>query len=93
MELLSRRILPTGPAWPTEEAAASLRRLGLGVLRVVAASHGSLESTNYFMDTDRGEYVERCLSAWYGNDALYFGAVGWPATELSMAFAERVAAN
>ena len=28
-----------------------------------------------------------------GVDALYFGAVGWPATELGMAIAERVAAN
>ncbi|HSV46015.1 MAG TPA: phosphotransferase, partial [Ramlibacter sp.] len=42
---------------PFEEAAAFLRRLGLGELRTMAACHGGIENTNYFVDTDRGEYV------------------------------------
>ena len=42
---------------PFEEAAAFLRRLGLGELRAMAACHGGIENTNYFVDTDRGEYV------------------------------------
>jgi homoserine kinase type II len=42
---------------PLEEAAAFLRRLGLGELRAMAACHGGIENTNYFVDTDRGEYV------------------------------------
>ena len=42
---------------PFEEAAALLRRLGLGELRAMAACHGGIENTNYFVDTDRGEYV------------------------------------
>jgi homoserine kinase type II len=39
------------------EAAAFLRRLGLGDLRAMAACNGGIENTNYFVDTDRGEYV------------------------------------
>ncbi len=42
---------------PFEEVAAFLRRLGLGELRAIAACHGGIENTNYFVDTDRGEYV------------------------------------
>src|SRR4051794_12373931 len=42
---------------PFEQAAAFLRRLGLGELRAIAACHGGIENTNYFVDTDRGEYV------------------------------------
>ena len=42
---------------PFEEAAAFLRRLGLGELRAMAACQGGIENTNYFVDTDRGEYV------------------------------------
>ena len=42
---------------PFEEAAAFLRRLGLGELRAMAACHGGIENTNYFVDTDRGAYV------------------------------------
>lgn len=42
---------------PLEEAAGFLRRLGLGELRTMAACHGGIENTNYFVDTDRGEYV------------------------------------
>lgn len=40
-----------------DEAAAFLRRLGLGDLRAMAACNGGIENTNYFVDTDRGEYV------------------------------------
>ena len=40
-----------------EEAAAFLQRLGLGSLRAMAACHGGIENTNYFVSTDRGEYV------------------------------------
>jgi len=40
-----------------DEAAAFLRRLGLGNLRAMAACSGGIENTNYFVDTDRGEYV------------------------------------
>ncbi|RZL95373.1 MAG: homoserine kinase [Variovorax sp.] len=42
---------------PFEEAAAFLRRIGLGELRAMVACHGGIENTNYFVDTDRGEYV------------------------------------
>ena len=42
---------------PFEEAAAFLRRLGLGELRAMAPCHGGIENTNYFVDTDRGKYV------------------------------------
>jgi homoserine kinase type II len=42
---------------PFEEAAAFLRRLGLGELRAMAACHGGIENTNYFAETNRGEYV------------------------------------
>ncbi|MGJ3699569.1 homoserine kinase [Variovorax sp. AFSI2.2] len=42
---------------PYEEAAAFLRRLGLGNLQAMAACSGGIENTNYFVDTDRGEYV------------------------------------
>lgn len=42
---------------PYDEAAAFLRRLGLGELRAMAACHGGIENTNYFVDTDRGKYV------------------------------------
>jgi homoserine kinase type II len=42
---------------PFEEAAAFLRRLGLGELRAMAPCQGGIENTNYFVDTDRGEYV------------------------------------
>jgi homoserine kinase type II len=42
---------------PYDEAAASLRRLGLGNLQAMAACTGGIENTNYFVDTDRGEYV------------------------------------
>ena len=40
-----------------DEAAAFLRRLGLGELRAMAACSGGIENTNYFVHTDRGEYV------------------------------------
>ena len=40
-----------------EEAAAFLRRLGLGELRAKAPCYGGIENTNYFVDTDCGEYV------------------------------------
>jgi homoserine kinase type II len=40
-----------------EEAAAFLRRLGIGELRAMTACHGGIENTNYFVDTDRGAYV------------------------------------
>jgi homoserine kinase type II len=40
-----------------DEAAAFLRRLGLGDLRAMAACNGGIENTNFFVDTDRGEYV------------------------------------
>ena len=42
---------------PYEEAAAFLRRLGLGNLQAMAACSGGIENTNYFVHTDRGEYV------------------------------------
>ncbi|KQY90747.1 homoserine kinase [Pelomonas sp. Root1444] len=42
---------------PFEEAAAFLRRLGLGELRAMAPCHGGIENTNYFVDTGRGKYV------------------------------------
>jgi homoserine kinase type II len=42
---------------PFEEAAAFLRRLNLGELRAMAACHGGIENTNYFVDTNRGAYV------------------------------------
>jgi len=42
---------------PFEQAAAFLRRLGLGELQALAACHGGIENTNYFVDTDHGEYV------------------------------------
>jgi homoserine kinase type II len=40
-----------------EEAAAFLRELGLGQLRGKAPCYGGIENTNYFVDTERGEYV------------------------------------
>jgi homoserine kinase type II len=40
-----------------EEAAAFLQRLDLGSLRTMAACHGGIENTNYFVSTDSGEYV------------------------------------
>jgi homoserine kinase type II len=40
-----------------DEAAAFLRRLGLGDLRAMAACNGGIDNTNYFVDTERGEYV------------------------------------
>ncbi|CAN7347802.1 homoserine kinase [Variovorax paradoxus] len=40
-----------------DEAAAFLRRLGLGNLQAMAACSGGIENTNYFVDTDHGEYV------------------------------------
>jgi len=40
-----------------DEAAAFLRRLRLGDLRAMAACNGGIENTNFFVDTDRGEYV------------------------------------
>jgi homoserine kinase type II len=42
---------------PFEEAAALLRGLELGELRAKAPCYGGIENTNYFVDTDRGEYV------------------------------------
>jgi len=42
---------------PYDEAAAFLRRVGLGNLRAMAVCSGGIENTNYFVDTDRGEYV------------------------------------
>ena len=42
---------------PFKEAAAFVHRLGLGDLRAMAPCHGGIENTNYFVDTDRGEYV------------------------------------
>ena len=40
-----------------DEAADLFRRLGLGRLRAMAACSGGIENTNYFVDTDRGDYV------------------------------------
>jgi homoserine kinase type II len=40
-----------------EEAAAFVQRLGLGELRAMAACSGGIENTNYFVETERGEYV------------------------------------
>jgi homoserine kinase type II len=40
-----------------EQAAPFLRQLGLGGLRAIAPCHGGIENTNYFVDTDQGEYV------------------------------------
>jgi homoserine kinase type II len=40
-----------------DEAAAFLRGMGLGELRGKAPCYGGIENTNYFVDTDRGEYV------------------------------------
>jgi homoserine kinase type II len=42
---------------PYAEAAAFLHRLGLGKLQSMAACHGGIENTNYFVDTDRDAYV------------------------------------
>jgi homoserine kinase type II len=42
---------------PYNKAAALLRRLGLGQLCAMAACNGGIENTNYFVDTDRGDYV------------------------------------
>jgi homoserine kinase type II len=42
---------------PFEDAAAFLRGLGLGELRAKAPCYGGIENTNYFVDTERGEYV------------------------------------
>jgi len=39
------------------EAAAFLRQLGLGRLQGMAACSGGIENTNYFVDTDGGDYV------------------------------------
>jgi len=40
-----------------DEAAVFLRRLGLGNLQAMAACNGGIENTNYFVETDHGEYV------------------------------------
>jgi len=40
-----------------DEAADFVRRLGLGPLLVLKGAAGGIENTNYFVDTDRGEYV------------------------------------
>jgi homoserine kinase type II len=42
---------------PFEEAAAFLRGMGLGQLRGKSPCYGGIENTNYFVDTERGEYV------------------------------------
>jgi homoserine kinase type II len=39
------------------EAAALLRRLGLGELSALRGIQGGIENTNYFATTDQGEYV------------------------------------
>ena len=40
-----------------DEAAAFLRRLNLGQLQSIKGAAGGIENTNYFVDTDRGQYV------------------------------------
>ena len=41
----------------TAEAAALMRRLGLGELTALRGIQGGIENTNYFATTDKGEYV------------------------------------
>jgi homoserine kinase type II len=40
-----------------DEAAALLRRLGLGALRALTPIQGGIENTNYFVDADAGRFV------------------------------------
>ncbi len=40
-----------------DEAAAFLHALDLGALQFIKACPGGIENTNYFVDTERGEYV------------------------------------
>ena len=40
-----------------DEAAAFLRCLNLGQLQSIKGAAGGIENTNYFVDTDRGQYV------------------------------------
>ena len=40
-----------------DEAAAFLHALDLGVLQSIKGCSGGIENTNYFVDTERGEYV------------------------------------
>lgn len=40
-----------------DEAAAFLRSLNLGQLQSIKGAAGGIENTNYFVDTDRGQYV------------------------------------
>jgi len=40
-----------------DEAADFLWRLGLGRLQAMSACSGGIENTNYFVDTDHGDYV------------------------------------
>lgn len=42
---------------PFKNAAAFLHGLGLGKLRAMAPCNGGIENTNYFVDTDCGDYV------------------------------------
>jgi homoserine kinase type II len=42
---------------PFAEAAEFVRGLDLGELRAKTPCYGGIENTNYFVDTDRGEYV------------------------------------
>jgi homoserine kinase type II len=40
-----------------DEAAAFLRSLNLGQLQSIKGASGGIENTNYFVDTDQGQYV------------------------------------
>ena len=40
-----------------DEASAFLKALGLGQLQDIRGCTGGIENTNYFVDTDQGEYV------------------------------------
>jgi homoserine kinase type II len=40
-----------------DEAAAFLNALNLGQLQNIKGAAGGIENTNYFVDTDRGQYV------------------------------------
>lgn len=42
---------------PLKDAAALLHGLGLGKLRAMTPCQGGIENTNYFVDTDGGDYV------------------------------------
>jgi homoserine kinase type II len=46
-----------------DEAAAFLNALNLGQLQNIKGAAGGIENTNYFVDTDQGQYVLTCSSA------------------------------